>query len=214
MNQVLNQNKTRITNIQEGIDLLGFNLKRQPFRARLNNYNGQDKVLIVKPSKKGIQKLKDKIVEATKDQNRPMERIIRDLNPILRGWAEHKRISYHSQETFISLDHFIWTRMIRWAKRKSSGSKRAAINKWIVKTATRKWNWTAGKGLLINQAETPIIKTSLLKLDKNPYLTENKKYFEQRKQGLVTSKFHAAIYKKQNNLCPVCGENLFNGEGV
>jgi len=166
----------------------------------------------------------------TKDHNRPIERIVRDMNPILRGWAEHKRISYHSQETFITLDHFIWTRMIQWAKRRREGSKRTAINKWIVKTATpslsrggcsrrfkaaatRKWNWAAGKSLLINLAETPIIKLSL-KLDKNPYLIETKEYFEKRKPGLITSKFHAAIYKKPKNLCPVCGESLFNGERV
>lgn len=210
----LNQKKTRITNIQKGIDLLGFHLKRYPFRARLNNYNGQDTVLVVKPSNKGIQKLKEKIKESTNDQNRPLERIIRDLNPILRGWAEHKRISYHSQETFITLDHFIWTRMIRWAKRKSEGSKRMAINKWIVRSATRKWNWSAGKSTLINLAEIPIIKLSLLKLDKNPYLMADKEYFIKRKQGLITSKFHAAIYKKQKNLCPICDESLFNGEKI
>jgi len=214
---VLNQKKTRIVNIQEGIDLLGFNLRRFPFRPRLNNYNGQDTVLIVKPSKKGIQKLKDRIIEATENEHRPIEAIIRELNPVLRGWAEHKRISYHSQETFITLDHFIWTRMTQWAKRKGKGSKRNAINQWIVSTATRKWNWAAGKKkklLLLNLAETPIIKVPLLKLDKNPYLLENKEYYDKRKSGLVTAKFHAAIYKKQKNLCPVCGDNLFNGERV
>lgn len=63
-------------------------------------------------------------------------------------------------------------------------------------------------------AETPIIKIPLKKLDKNPYLAENKEYFEKRRQGLITSKFHAAIYKKQENLCIICEESLFNGERI
>jgi RNA-directed DNA polymerase len=81
----LNPKKTRITNIQAGIDLLGFQLKRYPYKPRLNNYNGQETILVVKPSKKGVIRLKEKIKEATKDHNRPIGRIIRDLNPILRG---------------------------------------------------------------------------------------------------------------------------------
>lgn len=81
----LNQKKTRIVNIKEGIDFLGFNLKRYPFRPQMNSYNGQDTVLIVKPSKKGIDKLKEKIREMTEDKNRPIAKIISDLNPVLRG---------------------------------------------------------------------------------------------------------------------------------
>jgi hypothetical protein len=38
----------------------------------------------------------------------PIERIIADLNPILRGWGEHKRISYHSQRIFKIRSFYIW----------------------------------------------------------------------------------------------------------
>jgi RNA-directed DNA polymerase len=80
----LNQKKTRIVNIREGIDFLGFNIRRRIFNPRLNKSTGQETVLIVKPSKKGIDKLKTKIIELTV-KDRPMERIITDLNPVLRG---------------------------------------------------------------------------------------------------------------------------------
>lgn len=80
----LNQNKTRIVNIREGIDFLGFNIRRRLYNPRLNKPTGQETVLIVKPSKKGIDKLKAKILALTM-KDRPMERVITDLNPVLRG---------------------------------------------------------------------------------------------------------------------------------
>lgn len=31
---------------------------------------------------------------------------------------------------------------------------------------------------------------------------------------MVFARFRAAIYKKFNNLCPVCGDSLHNGENI
>jgi len=112
----LNENKTKITHIREGFDFLGFNIRRLPYNPRLNNATDQETILIIKPSKKGIEKLNEKIKKII-DKGRPMEAIIRDLNPVLRGWANHKRISYHSQEVFISLDHLVYQRMMKWTTR-------------------------------------------------------------------------------------------------
>lgn len=106
----LNELKTRITHIKKGFDFLGFNVRRMIYNPRLNKPTDQETVLIIKPAKKGINKLKENI--RTKiDKNKPIDAIIRDVNPILRGWGEHKRISYHSQEVFITLDHWIFTVM-------------------------------------------------------------------------------------------------------
>jgi RNA-directed DNA polymerase len=67
---------------------------------------------------------------------------------------------------------------------------------------------------LLNISEVPIIATIPLKLNRNPYLPEDKNYFEQRKTKLMTAKFRAAIYIKYNNLCPLCSESLHNGEHI
>lgn len=77
----LNDSKTTIKHIKEGIDFLGFNLRRQ--KRNNKNESEQDNVLIVKPSKKGINKIRDKIKDTIND--RKMEEIIFKLNPILRG---------------------------------------------------------------------------------------------------------------------------------
>lgn len=209
----LNEKKTLITHIKDGFDFLGFNIKRCKFNPRLNKTTDQETVLIIKPSKKGINKLKINICSVI-SKDKPIERIISDINPILRGWGEHKRISYHSQETFITLDHYIYIKMMQWLKR-YKGSKLRKISRYRISTNTRKWNWGLSTKLkILNLAEIPIISIKPLKLDKNPYLTEHIEYFNKRREKLIHAKFRKAIYKKFNHLCPGCGESLYNGELV
>ena len=92
--------KTKITDIEAGFDFLGFHIQRyQRNPVRNQPSKNQGTVLIIKPRSGKTQKLRDKIkkiVQITK----PLEKIIQELNPILRGWAEYYRISYHSQEVF------------------------------------------------------------------------------------------------------------------
>lgn len=111
---ILNEKKTLITHIKEGFDFLGFNIKRLTWNPRYNNVTAQDTVLIIKPSKKGIIKFKQKVRKII-TINKPIQRIIADINPVLRGWGEHKRISYHSQAEFIKIDHWIYLKMKKWA---------------------------------------------------------------------------------------------------
>ena len=103
----LSETKTSITHINKGFNFIGFNISRKKRNLRLNKNDKQETVLIIKPSQKGITKLNSKITEII-DQGKPIEKIIKDLNPMLRGWGEHKRISYHSQATFIKIDNQIY----------------------------------------------------------------------------------------------------------
>lgn len=80
----LNEEKTRIVNIKEGFDFLGFNLKRMKKNPTFNELNDQTTVLVIKPSKKGITKFKDNIRRIIK-RNRPFISIIKRVNPIIRG---------------------------------------------------------------------------------------------------------------------------------
>jgi len=80
----LNEKKTRITHIKKGFDFLGFNIRRMRYNPRLNNPTEQETVLIIKPSKKGIEKFKENIKRKI-DINKPIKAIIRDVNPIIRG---------------------------------------------------------------------------------------------------------------------------------
>jgi RNA-directed DNA polymerase len=107
----LNEKKTKTTNIREGFDFLGFNLKRMERRPKFNGRDNQETVMVIKPSEKGINKFKDSIRQII-TRHKPFLSIIKKINPIIRGWVEHKRISYHSQVTYIKLDHWIYLKMM------------------------------------------------------------------------------------------------------
>jgi len=209
----LNENKTLITHIKKGFDFLGFNIRRMKWNPRLNKNTDQETILIIKPSKKSITKLKDSIRKII-NINKPINKIISEINPVLRGWGEHKRISYHSQETFITIDHWIYLKMLKWSY-SQKGSLRRTLGKYLIKTATRKWNWgKSQKEKIINLGEISILRLFRIKLDKNPYIKENFEYFRTRKNKIIEAKFRATIYKKFKQLCPLCGESLHNGEPV
>lgn len=120
-----------ITHIKSGFDFLGFNIRRMEWDPRLNKDTDQETVLIIKPSKKGVKKLMDSINKIIK----PIRKIISEMNPVLRGWGEHKWISYHSQETFIIIDHWIYKKMMKWAYW-YKGPLRKNVLKYKIKTET------------------------------------------------------------------------------
>jgi RNA-directed DNA polymerase len=208
----LNQTKTKLVHIKEGFDFLGFNIRRMEHDPRLNKSSDQDTVLIIKPSIKGIKKLKTSISEKI-DKNKPIEGIIRDINPILRGWANHKRISYHSQPTFIRIDHWMYLKMMAWVN-KHKGSKRTTVNRYLIATESRKWNWGKGKDKLLNIGETTIISPRPLKQNRNPYMIKDMEYYNERRENGMYAKFRKEIYKKYKYICHICGDSLMNGERV
>ena len=209
----LSEKKTKVTNIKDGFDFLGFNIRRMKWNPTFNAVTDQDTVLIIKPSKKGIKKLIGTLQKKIL-MNKPIRKIISECNPVLRGWGEHKRISYHSQETFITIDNWVQSRMRKWAYW-HKGSIRKTISENLVQTRNRKWNWGISiKEKLINLGEITIIKLRPLKLDRNPYLKVNLEYFNKRREQIIEAKFRSTLYRKHEQKCPLCGESLHNGEQV
>lgn len=221
----LKDSKTRIVTISTGFNFLGFNISRKPFNPRLNTKSDQKTVLIIKPSDKAVKSIKHKIREII-SKNNELAVIIKEINPLLRGWGNYFSVSYHSQATFISVGHFVWTLMLKWViKKHPNMSLMKAVAKYQVKGKTasnHKWVWGINKLnteemnrlTIFNISETAIKIHKLLKLDLNPYLLENKSYFQKRIISRNSAKFREAIFKKYNHLCPICGESLHNGEKV
>lgn len=80
----LSDKKTGITRLNNGFDFLGFNFRRMNRDPHLNQKGSQETVLIIKPSTKGIRKLTAMLFKII-NPNKPLERIISDINPVLRG---------------------------------------------------------------------------------------------------------------------------------
>ncbi len=164
----LSPTKTKITNIQQGFDFLGWNFRK---------YSGK---LITKPSNKSTNKLIKTIsLEIKKAKSTKQAHLINRLNQVLKGWT-----NYHqpvcAKETFGKIDKAIWQMLYSWAKRRHRNkSRKWIINKYWSTIGNRTWVFKDENTVLIKASDTPIVRHIPLKLDKCPIL--NKDYFLSRK---------------------------------
>lgn len=208
----LSETKTRITNIEEGIDFLGFNIRRQPWNWRKNVVTTQKDVLVIKPSKKGTINLLRKISLVIK-QFKNITNIAKALNPILRGWAEHKRISPQARQAFFKVDNYVWERLRTQLVRSRVGRTKVRDNFSSIKNEERRWGDDNGNKIL-SLARVGILRLRLKKLGLNPYVLENLQYFHDQQAKRIVSNLRMKIYAKHKQKCYVCNETLHNDERV
>ncbi len=186
----LSLEKTKITNIQEGFDFLGFNLRK---------YKGK---LLIKPAKKGIKTFLDNIRETIKSMGAcKVNDIIKILNPKIRGWANHYR-HVVAKETFSHIDSQIFSAIWRWAKRRHPNKNISWVrNKYFTKIGSRDWCfYSKGKDtddnkhqVLIFASDTSIIRHVKVKADANPYNPEYKEYFRNRYLARIYQRKHTQV---------------------
>ncbi|HEV3311096.1 MAG TPA: group II intron reverse transcriptase/maturase, partial [Chloroflexota bacterium] len=112
----LSQEKTRVVHLTEGFDFLGFNVRLYP--APTTSRTGYK--LLIKPSKASVRRIRTELgQEWRRLVGQPIGTVIRTLNPIIRGQANYFRTQVAS-ETFASLDHWMYLRQFRWARRSHS----------------------------------------------------------------------------------------------
>lgn len=169
--------KTVITNIEEGFDFLGWNFRK---------YN---KKLIIKPNKKSIQGIKKKISDMIKENiASKQEDLIKQLNPIILGWSTYNQ-NVCSKKIFQKLDDFTFKQLYNWAlKRHRNKGKRWVINKYWHKEKSRNWIFKENNNALRLFSDTPIIRHYWINTSKNPYTDE--KYFENLKLKQKAKKYY------------------------
>lgn len=217
----LSEGKTRIANIHDGFDFLGFTFKREEWNPKLNaktrRGNIQPTVLTVKPQRKKVQGLKEKIRLEFK-KNSSLDRLIRDLNPLLRGWSEYFRISTNPTKLLVPMGHYVWLKM--WNRIRKTHPRRRAI--WLFEkyvTRVKGWNWSVASmegSRLFNIAAVTRLSVPFLKLGINPYTEEGRRYYEKRRDDRkrILPPSTLAVYNRHNHNCSVCGESLHNGEPI
>jgi len=201
----LSEEKTLITHIDEGFDFLGWNFRK---------YKGK---LLIKPSKKSIEKITEKISNTIKNGKTWKQEVLIDtLNPFITGWANYHR-SVVSSEIFHKMDHKIWNMLWHWAKRRHPNkSKNWIVRKYWHSSGKRNWVFSEGNKQLNLLSDIKIVRHTKLKLDMNPYL--DKDYFILRKMKLRIKKLKVAVNRvwdkvkkvwqpetetMTNNCCPI-----------
>ncbi len=158
-----------MTDISEGYNFLGWN-----FRKYKNT-------LLIKPSKGSQHEIIRKISEIIhKAKAWDQDRLIRILNPIIRGWAQYHNHAV-STAIFSKLDDIVYNMLVSWAKRRHQNKGTHWImDKYWHTDGNRKYVFCTENQTLERFSNTKIVRQRLAKLDKNPYIDRN--YFEQWKR--------------------------------
>lgn len=175
----LSEEKTLITHISEGFDFLGFNVRK---------YNG---TLLIKPSSKSQKRFTEKLHEVVFKKNKAVaqQKLIEELNPVLRGWGNYYR-GVVSKNTFSKIDHILTNQLKRWSYRRHTNKSRKWIkDKYFIKVGNRDWFFgfkykdceKEAIFVLMKLADIPICRHVKVKCEANPYDPTWEAYFLKRK---------------------------------
>lgn len=211
----LNRDKTRIVHISEGFNFLGYNVRK---------YEGK---CLIKPQKQKVLDFLKQIGSWLKrNKQTTASAVIAHLNPILRGWGNFYRNAVSSR-TFSYVDHRVFRMLIKWAYRKHRNKGK----KWVIKKyfqPNNNWKFydkisdrQGSKNILtlVKLSEIPINRHIKVKDTASPDDPSLSKYWQDRatrygKTLWIKGSRPYLIAEKQNWLCPVCGNHLFNGEQI
>jgi len=175
----LSPEKTCVTSIEQGFDFLGQNLRK---------YGGK---LLIQPSRNNTHTFLEKVRQLVR-QNRGLSQtdLIRQLNPIVRGWANYHR-HVVAKETFKKVEWALWHSLWRWARRRHSGKR----SRWLIR---RYWHPLGGRNRfaadtgtptpggkplwlqLVNPTEISIRRHVKIRGEANPFDSRWRAYFEDR----------------------------------
>lgn len=208
----LSEEKTVVTNVKEGFDFLGFNVRKY------------GDTLLTKPSKDRVKKFKTKVKEVIKrNMSATQKDLIFTLNPILKGWANYYQFCAAS-ETFRKVDSDIFYKLWRWCLRRHHNKGVKWVKAHYFHTVNnRNWDFSCevtNKSRksnfmfsLVRLFDTKIKKYPQLKGAYNPYDPEWYDYTEQRdtekmKLSLKGRKSLVYMWEHQNKCCPLCGQPI------
>jgi RNA-directed DNA polymerase len=212
----LSEEKTQIGHLTQGFDFLGFNIRH--YEAPQTSRSGYK--LLIKPSKESITTIREKLrQEWSHVVGSNANAVVRKLNPIIRGWANYFRIGV-AKETFTKLDTWMFQRERLYVKRSHPNKPWYWKQKryWGRLNLTRKDEWVFGDKrsgrFLLRFAWSAIERHILVQGTHSPDNPSLKRYWEMRNKAQVKNLIPSEqqIAKKQNYVCDVCRESLFNGE--
>lgn len=214
----LNMGKSKITKIEDGFDFVGFHFRE--FSDSTREIGEKKGIFLYKPTKESLQKVKAKIKLCVKEHSQlPLWMLFSKLNPILRGWA-----NYYSSSTaklaYTRISKYVFDSIHRMIKIKHPKLNAKALKSkfyhkvdnrdWLISTSTEFKRFK--KINLFQISDTPIKRTTMIKLDANPYLGEFEEYFNKRSLNMClnqqTNNIRLKLAKRQKGMCPICKESL------
>jgi RNA-directed DNA polymerase len=142
--------KTKITDIDEGFDFLGFHIQRHQQRGSTR------RLIYTYPAKTSLNGIRAKVRAATNRQTTSLPAAVtfRRLGQITRGWALYFRHG-SSSRAFAAVQHHLWWAVWRWLRKKHPNRNAA----WIIAHyyGPGQW-WPRADGVSLFQPSTVAIE--------------------------------------------------------
>src|SRR5215510_8051560 len=207
----LSESKTRITHIEEGFDFL------------CKHFQKHDGKLLIKPSRQNVQTFLAEIKTTFRENlHAPVERLLMELNPKIRGWAMFHRTTI-SKKVFSYVDHRIFCELERWMQRRHPDKNLSwCYEKYLTQVDKRNYV-LQGTTLdrrdkprtirLVKAKDVPIKRHVKIKAAANPYDSQWETYFEERIGLQMKENFRGydkllKLWYSQNGRCPQCGQKI------
>ena len=208
------EEKTRIVNLDEGFDFLGFNVRQYKVTNSRTGYR-----LLIRPSKKSVKNHALELKGLFKYcHGFPASTLCWLANPVIRGWANYFRVGC-SSHAFEKIDHYLFKLQRRWVVRshptKSWKWRRRQYWGQVQKDRMDKWVFKGHEVHMLRHAWTPIKRHIMVRRFAcwdDPDLEGYWVLRKQREAAATLTKFQRAVAEAQKGVCPRCGDFLLNGE--
>ena len=203
-----NEDKTRIVHLDDGLDFLGFSIRR---------YSGK---LLIKPSAAAVRRFRQRLrAEMRSLRGSNAAGVLRAINPIVRGWAAYYR-GVVATRVFSTLDAYMWRLTFRWARHSHPNKSRW----WVVDRYFGQFNkssqnrWVFGdrdSGLYLHKFSwTKIVRHVMVKGAASPDDPNLAHYWADRRRRMTTPLGRRALrlLHQQGGRCPLCGDFLLHAD--
>lgn len=217
----LSDEKTRITNIHEGFNFLGFTIRKYRETSPYSKYHERGKILITPQAEKVRLSLQNCAATIKESRGLSLKSLIRKVNPKLKGFTNYYRFQA-SKETFAKISIEVKRKVYRWLCKSHPNKPR----RWVWKRYSIEQNQTRETKTFRMHNEQlylpvfmPIVR--YLKVRSGVRVYDNSKeareYWAKREnQNALNSIFSIRVeklFKQQHGLCPICRKEM-TGEQI
>jgi len=204
---VFNEAKTQITHLDQGVDFLGFGIRRYP-----------NAKLLTKPSNDAVRRIRRRLSEEVKAlRGANADAVIAKLNPIITGWAAYYRMGV-SKRVFNALDAHVWKLVYKWARfRHPTKSKRWVTARYFGKFhPSRNDKWVFGSrdsGFYLRKfAWTPIVRHRMVAGGASVDDPDLADYWARRRRRNSLLGVTGLLLRAQHGRCPLCRGLLLDAD--
>jgi RNA-directed DNA polymerase len=220
----LNPTKTRIVHTKDyvngtppGFTFLGFDIVQKPKwtnmrKAFTKRKSNRSYITLITPSKEGTKRHMAKIRETIrKYRGIDQENLIRQLNPIIRGWALSKR-AHVASKIFQDLDAYLFLHLWKWARKRHPKLSKIKLKEMYWHTVGKR-NWVFGvkkdgEVKVQLQLHSKISIKRHIKVKKNASPFDGSLIYWANRTGtsILIPPNKARLIQEQKGRCGICGE--------